>query len=282
MNGNKYNIKMDLNNVNDGLNGFWWNYIDSENFNFLNNVPQNDVKDDDILIHKEIKEGDRFPTLRYHTVLADEVLEINGKEARKILARKLTEFILKHKKLPDSCDFKKIQKNGLVIFKYSPTAFDNFQLKIPLGDFDLELELDEAEEFFSKIENIDGKTGTGSKKIKLMKENPVIEQIASESGTNRVYIFHAEVKGLEKRTSEYMGHISEFYLVDLQKGTAAPDAKKKTMKRDFDRVIAKISQNTINTEGIKVGDIVSLSGKTKSDKFLKFIVQNVRKITKES
>ncbi|MBA7566912.1 hypothetical protein ES708_08611 [subsurface metagenome] len=272
-------MKLDLDNVNDGLYGRWWIYIDSENFIFQKNVPENEVKDDDILIHKEIKEGEMFPTLRYHTILDDEILEIDGKIAREMLSSKLKEFILKHKKIPYSVDFNKIQKNGLVIFKYSPTKFDNFQLKISVTDFDFQQ--DEAEEFFINIENMEGIPVDGELKINIMKENPIIENVASESGANRVYIFDAEVKEMEKRSSEYMGHVSEFFILDLQKGKVAPDNKKDTMRRDFNRVIVKISEKTLTTAGIKVGDSVSLSGKTKMNYEFKFIIQNVRKITKK-
>ncbi len=272
-------MKLDIDNVNDGLFGRWWNYIDCENFVFQKNVPENEVKDDDILIHKEIKEGETFPTLRYHTILDNDVLEIDGKIAREMLSIKLKEFILKYKKIPYSVNFNKILKNGLIIFKYSPTKLDNFQLKIPVTDFDFDQ--DEAEEFFKNIENVDGTPLDGELKINIMKENPIIEKIASESGANRVYIFDAEVKEMEKSSSDYMGHISEFYILDLQKGKAAPDNKKNTMKRDFDRVIVKISEKTLTAADIKVGDSVSLSGKTKMNFDFKFIIQNVRKITKK-
>ncbi len=272
-------MKLDLDNVNDGLFGRWWIYINSENFIFQKNVPENEVKDDDILIHKEIKEGETFPTLRYHTILDDDILEIDGKIAREMLSIKLKEFILKHKKIPYSVDFNKIQKNGLVIFKYSPTKFDNFQFKIQVSEFDFEQ--DEAEEFFTNIENMEGIPVDGELIIKIMEDNPIIENIASESGANRVYIFDAKVKEMEKRSSEYMGHVSEFFILDLQKGKAAPDKKKNTMKRDFDRVIVKISEKTLTAADIKVGDSVSLSGKTKINNEFKFIIQNVRKITKK-
>jgi len=271
-------MKLDLDKVNDGLYGRWWIYIDCENFVFQKKVPENEVKNDDILIHKEIKEGETFPTLRYHTILDDEVLEIDGKIARELLSTKLKEFILKHKKIPYSVVFNKIQKNGLVIFKYSPTKFDNYQLKITVSDFGFEL--DEAEEFFASIENMEGTPVDGELKIEIMPDNPIIENVASESGANRVYIFDAEVKMMEKRSSEYMGHVSEFYILDLQKGKAAPDNKKNTMRRDFERVIVKISEKTLIAADIKVGDSVSLSGKTKMNFDFKFIIQNVRKITK--
>ena len=272
-------MNLDLDNVSDGLFSHWWNYIDSENFVFQKKVPENDVKDDDILIHKEIKEGETFPTLRYHTILDEEILEIDGKIAREMLSSKLKEFIIKHKKMPYSVNFNKIQKNGVVIFKYSPTKFDNFQLKILVTDFDFEQE--EAEEFFANIENMEGTPVDGVLKINIMKENPIIEAIASESGVNKVYIFDAKVKFMEKRSSEYMGHVSEFYILELQKGEAAPDNKKNTMKRNFDRVIVKISEKTVTTAEIKVGDIVSLNGKTKMNYDFKYIIQNIRKITKK-
>ena len=276
--GSNIVMKVNLNDVYDGLNGMWWAYINSEDFNFKKKVPD-EVKNDDILIHKEIKEGETFPTLRYHTILDNDILEIDGKIAREMLSIKLKEFIIKHKKIPYSVDFTKIQKNGLVIFKFSPTKFDNFQLKIPVTNLDLEQ--DEAEEFFANIENMEGIPVDGELKIDVMKENPIIETIASESGANRVCIFDAEVKKMEKRSSEYMGHVSEFYILELQKGKAAPDKKKSTAKRDFDRVIVKISEKTLTSAEIKVGDIVSLSGKTKMNYDFKFIIQNVRKITKK-
>ena len=59
-------MKININNIMDDLEGKWWNHISVAKFGFLERISSNlndfSVDVDDILIHKEIKSGESFPT----------------------------------------------------------------------------------------------------------------------------------------------------------------------------------------------------------------------------
>ena len=72
-------MKININNIKDDLEGEWWNFISVSKFGFLSkisNLSDYSVEIDDILIHKEIREGERFPTIRYHKVVKNGTTEI--------------------------------------------------------------------------------------------------------------------------------------------------------------------------------------------------------------
>ncbi|TFF93542.1 MAG: hypothetical protein EU544_05730 [Promethearchaeota archaeon] len=143
---------MDLTEVKDDLEGTWWHYIRSDDFGFqgkVKNLKDFEAEPGDILIHKQIKKGDKFPTIRYHLVQDKGTEVIENPQVKELLAKKLVEYVKKHKHLPYACEVAKFFKNKNAQVNYSPTEYDNFALKvIPKVH-----EIANTEEFFSDLES---------------------------------------------------------------------------------------------------------------------------------
>jgi hypothetical protein len=277
--------KVNLNEFEDKLEGKWWHYFRISDFAYMGRIPNQeevDVEDDDFFIHKQMDEEKRFPMKVYHVIMDGEPFEIDGKEIRIKMSEYLVVYIQKHKKLPFACTFNKLMKNNTVVVNYNPNSFDNFQLKIPGKEFDVDPE--ELEEFFTNLE-VEKKNELGSDdditfQIDSLSEAPIIEQIASESG-GKVYVFNSEIETIDKRISVFQGNETVFFLILLKNGQAASDVKKSTLKRDFDLIVAKSSKNAFEKYELKVGDKVSFNGKLKNDKKLGLLLQNIRKFEKQ-
>ncbi len=68
--------------------GNWWNHVHSSDFGFLSKIDNqeaHDVENYDILIHKQIKTGDKFPTIRYHLVSNGKTKLVENKEVKDLL-----------------------------------------------------------------------------------------------------------------------------------------------------------------------------------------------------
>ncbi len=147
-----FHTKININQIKDDLKGTWWNHINSSNFGFLNNISDlnnHEVSKDDILVHKELKEGERFASVRYHLVREKGTTLVENEEVKDILSTKLIEFVKKNKKLPHACKFVKVFKNGNAQVNYHPTDFDNFALKIVPKEHGIE----NTESFLSRLES---------------------------------------------------------------------------------------------------------------------------------
>jgi len=169
-------MKINLFAMKDNLKGNWWHHIQSINFGFLaiiDDMKDHDVEQDDILIHKEIKEGDRFPTIRYHVIRGDGNKEMTNEEVKEILSKKLVEFVKKSKKLPFACKFVKVFKNDSVQINYNPTQYDKFALKIVPKKYGIE----NGEKFFNARETA---------------ENPVKVSAATKIKPERTREWHLE------------------------------------------------------------------------------------------
>jgi hypothetical protein len=126
-------MKLNINKIQDDLEGDWWLHIHSTNFGFesgIFNLTDHDVEKGDILIHKKIKEGDRFPTIRYHKITDKGTTNLENSEVKELLTVKLVDYIRKSKKLPYGCNVVKFFKNGAAQVNYKPSDYDNFSLKI--------------------------------------------------------------------------------------------------------------------------------------------------------
>ncbi|MFX1234143.1 MAG: hypothetical protein ACFFBY_06230 [Promethearchaeota archaeon] len=126
-------MKININGIQDDLEGDWWLHLHSSNFGFqrsISNLPNHEVKEGDILIHKQIKEGERFPTIRYHKITDKGTNIIDNKEVKELLIINLVDYIRKNKRLPYACTVAKFFKNGAAQVNYKPTEYDNFALKI--------------------------------------------------------------------------------------------------------------------------------------------------------
>ena len=136
----------------DDLGGKWWNHISVAKFGFLERISSNlndySVDVDDILIHKEIKSGERFPTIRYHKVTKDSTIEIQNKEVKGVLQKRLVKYIRDNKKFPFACGLAKFFKNGSAQVNFTPTQYDKFVLKIIPNEHNI----DSTEEFFKDLE----------------------------------------------------------------------------------------------------------------------------------
>ncbi|MHA1682200.1 MAG: hypothetical protein ACTSUE_14785 [Promethearchaeota archaeon] len=139
---------LNLSSIQDGLSGDWWFRIITSSFTFQEislNKNKLLINEGDILIHKEIKPGDRFPTTRYHNIVDKKPEEIEGKSVRDLLAQHLVTYYKKYKKLPPNCTFKKKFKNGSIQIVFSASKFDKFSLKLIPGTH--------TPEFINEIDN---------------------------------------------------------------------------------------------------------------------------------
>ncbi|WP_371805774.1 hypothetical protein [Candidatus Lokiarchaeum ossiferum] len=278
-------MKIDITEIEDGLEGNWWHYIKSSDFSFQTRIPQLnslEANEDDILIHKQILEGESFPTKRFHLIMDGEAFQVEGNEIRETLARKLAIFIQQNKKLPFGCTYKKIQKNNTVIIQYNPNGFDSFQLKIKPED--MELEDSDIEKLFSSMEtekvNALATSEDATFTIDPITEDPLLEQVSMESGKSKVFVVEGKIIAIDLRKSYFQGNETIFYLLQLEGGKIAPDNKKNTLQRDFSLINAKCSENAMKKFELQTGNKVSFNGKVKMDKKLKLLVQNIRKFDK--
>lgn len=144
-------MKINIFNIKDDLGGNWWHHIIVSNFGFLSKVldPKNHkVEEDDILIHKKIKESDRFPTIRYHLIVGDGTKIVKNDEVKEVLAEKLVEYVQENKEFPFACHLAKIFINGNAQIDYKPTQFESFALKIVPEIYGIE----NTEDFFKGLE----------------------------------------------------------------------------------------------------------------------------------
>ncbi|MHA1679526.1 MAG: hypothetical protein ACTSUE_00865 [Promethearchaeota archaeon] len=281
---------LDLNDVKDGLSGDWWVRIRASDFGYqtrVKNQSDAEVDKDDILIHKEIKEdeGLRFPVVKYHVVVQGDALsEIDKIKARQHLAVKLLQFMKDHDGLPFACTYDKTFKNGSVQLKYNPTKYDSFTLKLAATDLPEGL-ADKIPTFPVNEVNPLGSNRTGKKNQVFLKKitvlDPAISSAVNVSG-GTVHIFDAKVTNVTKRSYTFDEKEIVYYVLDVVDGRCAPDSKKSTMKSRFKSARVKISNNLMISTNVKVKDSVTLRGRLKDDRFLGFIIQNVRKIVKGS
>ncbi len=144
-------MQINIFEIKDDLGGNWWHHIHSSNFGFLSKISDlksHKVDESDILIHKEIKESDRFPTIRYHLIVGDETKTVKNDEVKEVLADKLVEYVQENKRFPFACHLAKIFKNGNAQVDYKPTQFESFALKIVPEMHGIE----DTEEFFKSLE----------------------------------------------------------------------------------------------------------------------------------
>ncbi|MHA1613016.1 MAG: hypothetical protein ACTSYU_13245, partial [Promethearchaeota archaeon] len=287
-------MPLDLTEISDGLTSSWWNYIRSADFAFQIHIPKHTevvADEDDVFIHKEMMEIEDVPrkvlVKRYHMVLDGELIQVEPKDIRELLAAKLVNFINRESQLPFGCQLKKIQKsNKLLIFVYNPNDFDELLLRIqPESLFSDEKSIEEMNEFIQKLPQCAKNPLGGAETthtIQPIEENRLIQQIGLENGKNRVYIANGILETIDQRKSVYMGNETVYYLLHVKGGTASPDQKKSSIHRGFDYVNVKCSKNLKKNVNLEIGDEISFSGTTKNDSELKWVLQNVKKIINHS
>ncbi len=297
-------MTINLFEVEDKLGGFWWEYLRVRDFGYLTKIADKkalDVEDDDILIHKEMAENDsgmKFPEKIYHQVLEGETFEIASNDVRLHLAKLLVGFINQKQKLPFACEYAKHMKNGAIAVNFTPTKFDNFQLKfrfttiknIP-GASDPDVE--EVAEYIRSLSHVkepqfDGMIGGaishGVKNLSLgemsVEDVKNLRQIALVSGKNSVFVNEGTITKMEKQVSDYQGHETVSYILEITGGSIA------TMEKDpnlipVSMVRAKCSENGMEKYELAVGNTVSFGGKVNDSRDYGWLVQNIRKFEKK-
>ena len=276
-------MQIDLSTIHDDLGGNWWLHHRAKDFGFLDKIKDqsaHEVEADDILIHKQILEGERFPAIRYHAVTATGTRPVTNQEAKDIMTRSLVAFVKATGKLPFACTFAKTFKDGAAQVDYAPTTWDKFAIKIH--------GIDDPQAFFQResVPSNPAIPGSTSKpaprpqgKAAKVTSEPTIEAIAAATG-GPVSIFDAEVTAIERRESTFQDEVTVFYLVGLKGGTAAPDTKKATGHQPFTEIRARLSDTIMDEAKLAPGDRITFNGRLKDDKYFGLLLQNVKKVTK--
>jgi len=182
-------MKINIFNIKDDLGGDWWHHIYSSNFGFLSKIPNlksHEIEENDVLIHKEIMKGDRFPTIRYHLIAEDGTKIVKNDEVKEVLAEKLVEYVRENKEFPFACYLVKIFKNGNAQVDYKPTPFESFALKIVPKMYGIE----NTEDFF--------------KGLKTEKSNPIQStQLIQSKDTELKPAQHWTIKSSSDPTKSY-------------------------------------------------------------------------------
>jgi len=264
--------KIDLNIVsdNDEMDSKKWYYIDSE-FNFMRFIKKkiyNDfsIENRSVLIHRQVFEGERFPSSRYHCILNDECLYLDGKGARKIMSINLRKFISKNKKLPFGCSYVKTSKNGFAVFNYEPIENLNFQLKIKESEvFDVE-NLEQIKENKLSVEL------EIQNDIEPLFYNQFDNYIPSGS---KIQVKDGIIDNINRRSTTYLDNISYYYILRLSNCFLLYE--KISRKVDIN---VKCSYNAMKKYELIIGDKITFNGRLKISSTEGLIIQNVRKFVK--
>ncbi|MEX2680386.1 MAG: hypothetical protein Q6373_002205 [Candidatus Sigynarchaeota archaeon] len=285
-------MRIDLSTIKDDLGGNWWLHHRAKDFGFLDKIKDqasHEVDVDDVLIHKQILEGERFPAIRYHVVTASGgTVPATNQQAKDVMARSLVAFVKATGKLPFACTLAKTFKSGAVQVDYAPTTWDKFAIKVEPAAHGI----DDAQAFFQH-ESVPSnpaipgsaaraprkpQAAPGSRTSKVTTE-PVIQAIAAATG-GPVSVFDAEVTAIEQRESRFQDEVTVFYLVGLKGGTAAADAKKSTERQPFGEIRARLSDAIVEETKLAPGDRITFNARLKDDKYFGLLLQNVKKVTK--
>ena len=185
-------MKIDLNKLDDGLLGDWFHHIHTSDFGFLMKlagIKTYEVEKDDIIIHKEIEEGEDFPTIRYNVIEVKGSRVADKNEVKNIPGKALVEYVKKNKKLPFACKFKKFFKNGAAQIDYVLSQYDKFPIKIVPKDHGIS----DLEELLKDLKSEQANPAKPQKgdKISGVKQ----WEIASSSDKSKVYTVTQKADG---------------------------------------------------------------------------------------
>ena len=134
----KNEFPINLREIVDDLNSNWWYHINTETFQFpaspflREDYP---VCSGDILIHKEIKPGDRYPTTRYHLIEGKHAKKVENYTVKKVIIEKLVAYVKREDFMPSDFKVKHMYKNGDYKIVYEPQKNVKFSLKVSPGNF---------------------------------------------------------------------------------------------------------------------------------------------------
>jgi hypothetical protein len=101
---------------------------------------------------------------------------------------------------------------------------------------------------------------------------------------SRVTVYQGEITEIEERVSEYEGHETTYYLVDLKNVELGPQIKRKSdfdesELQEFDKLKVRLSENKYEKVDIEVGDNFGCNGTVNKDNFFGFMLKRVTKPT---
>ncbi|TFH27227.1 MAG: hypothetical protein E4G98_06325 [Promethearchaeota archaeon] len=107
-----------------------------------------------------------------------------------------------------------------------------------------------------------------------------LRQIALASGKNTVFVNEGTITKMEKQVSDYQGHETVSYILEITGGSIA------TMEKDPNHVSvsmvrAKCSENGMDNYKLETGNVVSFRGKLNNSRDYGWLVQNIRKFEKK-
>lgn len=139
----------------------WWVRINGTDFGYKSNIPLKHhckVKEYDILIHKKVISGEKFPRINYFIIIFDNNRKIldgkpstsTNKTIKSFMIDFLIDYIKKYNKLPYACTVEEIFKNGNVKVLYNPNKWDHFPLDVTVKR-GIKYDIPNLEEFFTGL-----------------------------------------------------------------------------------------------------------------------------------
>jgi len=146
------------------------------------------------------------------------------------------------------------------------------------------------ENFEDMIESIEISGKEGGKKAKATSNEFKMIDTETDAGLlmelidTRITVYKGEITEIEERVSEYEGHETTYYLVDLKNVELGPQIKR---KGDFDEsklqetetLKLRLSENKFDKVDIEVGDNFGCNGTVDNDNFFGLMLKRVTKPT---
>ncbi len=160
---------IDLNKIEDRLPTNWWNKLDPYTFGFWTRLPLLSycrVKESDILIQKQKREGDRFITVHYYQIIEGkpEFMGLDNNRVKNFLSTTVLQYIMKYKQLPYACRYAKEFKNGNVQIDFTPTKWDNYAIHVTAKSAKLLYDIDDLMEVVHDLKSTENNPAIKRKK----------------------------------------------------------------------------------------------------------------------
>ncbi|MFA5730777.1 MAG: hypothetical protein WC934_02095 [Acidithiobacillus sp.] len=280
-------ITIDIENLKaqDELEGFWWNYIRND-FCFKNSISKEEynqfpVQDFDILVHKQIKTGERFPTTRYHVVyIVDGKAEsslLEGKKIREIMSENFNRYVKKNGKIPFGCIFDKYSNDeSEVQINYEPIEGISYKFKLDIDENHCDYESLPKEEM-NPLKKVIIATNTISPIFYSSDISTIYETINENNSV--ISIKNGIISQIDTRISRYKEHETIWYLIEISEGLFEFNNTFNNFKYPLN---IKISHNIMSNLSLQIGDSITFNGQLKLDKTLGYIVHNIKKMNKNN